>query len=116
MYKMPKLVFIEARTGCSCCSDENHYRGPYRTKKDAEQRVKYYKAENSEFWPIGSQFARRGSYFIDVWDAEEISENRWIIGDKVVYRTPFVNVLEDGSLATDEENRDEEFCKSFYSS
>lgn len=111
---MPKLVFIEARTGCSCCSDQNHYRGPYRTKTDAERRVKYYKSENSKFWPIASQFARRGSYSINAWNAEEIPENRWIIGDRVVDQTPLIKVLEDGSLATEEENQNEEFCKSFY--
>jgi len=106
---MPKLVFINARTGCSCCSDQNHYRGPYKSKADAERRIAYYKSENSKYWPTASQYARRGCYDVVVYEAEEISNNRWIIEDSVFSVTPFMNVAEDGSLVG-MDDEDERFC------
>ena len=96
---METLYFIEACTGCSCCSEErNHYRGPYKTQADAERRIAYYKATDSTFWPIASQYAKRGHYAISAMEAEVIVGNRWIIWDKVFPIVPFIEVAEDGSV------------------
>jgi hypothetical protein len=105
------LHFIEACTRCSCCSGEkNHHRGPYKTREDAERRIAYYKATNSTFWPIASQYARRGHYAIHALEAEVIAKDRWIIEDRVFEIVPFIEVAEDGSIL---DNDLEYFTKEF---
>lgn len=93
-----KLVFIEARTGCTCCSDDNHYRGPYRDKESAERRIAYYKAPDSKYWPLASQFSKRGNYSITEVEAEEIPGDRIIIGDHVFSTPTYIEVNPDGTL------------------
>ena len=105
------LFFIEARTGCSCCRENNHIRGPYKFKKDAEKRINYYLSKDSKYWPIGSQFYPQGSYHVLAEEVEEISRDRWIIWDRVFTSTGFIDVQEDGSLKTKEENDAEEFSE-----
>ena len=106
-----KIFRIEARTGCSCCSDENHYRGPYKTREDAERRVKFYLEEEGDkkYWPIGSQYARRGRYTIEEHLAEILPGNRWIIEDRVYKVAPFIEIAEDGSSEQNNEERFEQY-------
>lgn len=98
-----KLFFIYAGTGCTCCNDQNHYRGPYATKEDAEHRIAYYKSPESKFWPLASQYARRGHYCVEEMDVEVLGDGRWIIGNKVFYSQPCVEVASDGTATDDEE-------------
>jgi hypothetical protein len=101
-----KIYVIEAHTGCSCCAYENHYRGPYRTHEDAEKRVAAYYAENSNYWPLASQYARRGHYDIRTMTVEEISGGRFILdGLTVVAGLKFINVRDDGTVANVNDER-----------
>lgn len=107
------MIFIRCSTGCSCCNYENHYRGPYRTTEDAERRINYYKSETSKYWPLASQYARRGVYAVVNIEAEIISNNRIIIADRVFHSIPeAINILEDGSI-TNDENDKEYFTNKF---
>ena len=103
---MDKIYVIECRTGCSCCSNENHYRGPYKTKEDAERRIAYFKSPESKYWPLASQYSRRGNYSIEETTCEPISGDRYIInGDRVMYGLEFVEVNSDGTVANNDAER-----------
>lgn len=99
------LWLIECRTGCSCCSYENHYRGAYRSKEDAERRVASFLAEDSKYWPLASQYARRGRYVLEMKVAEPISGGRFIVDDRVLSDIRFIKVGEDGSVLDNESER-----------
>lgn len=92
-----KKVFIVCTTGCSCCNDENHVRGPYATKEDADRRIDFW-LNGDGFHPTASQFASRGRYHIDEVEVEEISEGRWIINDTVFKSAPEFLVPENGDI------------------
>lgn len=92
------IWLIHCRTGCTCCSYENHYRGPYRTKDDADRRVASFLDAKSEYWPLGSQYAPRGKYVVYPCTAEPISGGRFIVHDRVLRELHFVDVAEDGSV------------------
>lgn len=99
--------FIHATTGCSCCSaSEDHYRGPYRSRSDAERRVAYYLSKDSKFWPTASQYYNRGLYYIIESTHESISGDRVIIGNSHVFSTAeaaFIDVREDGTIENDKQ-------------
>lgn len=99
------LWLIKCRTGCTCCSGENHFRGPYRDKESAERRRDSFLAKDSKFWPVASQYARRGSYSIACYQAEPITKGRFILDDLVVGDIRFVEVAEDGSVDDNEAER-----------
>ncbi len=107
---MDKLYFILARTGCSCCRNENHYRGPYIDHGSAERRIRYYKISSGvdAYWPLASQFARRGAYNVVEMSVEFISGNRAIIDNThVVPSSALVPVIvqDDGTVARNEQER-----------
>jgi len=94
---MDNIFLIECRTGCSCCSYENHYRGPYKTFEDAEKRIKYF--QTSDYYPIASQFARRGRYNIKTISVEKIPGERFILdSNRVIDCLNFIEVNKDGSI------------------
>ena len=110
MKAITKIFLIRARTGCTCCSEENHYRGPYRTYEDAQRRIEYYLHLDSKYWPLASQYAKRGTYSIVELTVEEISEGRYIIdGDTVVSSIAFVAVGDDGTVDDDNKERFDEY-------
>lgn len=93
---MKPVFYIECRTGCSCCSDENHYRGFYKTREEAQARVDRFK-RGIDF-PVCSQYSRYGNYDIYESEAEEISNNRIIVNDQV-FPDKYIEIdIEDGSL------------------
>jgi hypothetical protein len=95
-----KAYMIYCGTGCTCCSSENHYRGFYHTKEDAERRIASFLAPDSKYWPLASQYARRGCYSTEEADLEPISGDRFILnGEKVVESLTFIEVGEDGSIS-----------------
>lgn len=96
-----KVFFMYCRTGCSCCSNENHYRGFYKTKEDAERRIGSFHAENSTYWPLASQYARRGRYSVEEDDAEILGDGRIILRGRIVDYYE-VEVAEDGTVADNE--------------
>lgn len=93
------IWLIECRTGCTCCSDENHYRGPYRSREDAQRRIDSFLRPDSKFWPVASQYARRGRYEISHESVEPISGGRFIVDDKVHESIEFIDVSEDGAAS-----------------
>jgi hypothetical protein len=90
---------IECRTGCTCCASDNHYRGPYRSREDAQRRVDHFLSPKGDC-PIGSQYAPRGKYVIHSFTIELLPGDRYILDDRVYHGEPkFVEVLEDGSVS-----------------
>lgn len=74
------IFTIYCSTGCSCCSSENHYRGPFRTREEAEEARKRY-------WEIpllSSQYAHRGVYEIQERTGEILPDGRIIIDSSYV--------------------------------
>lgn len=74
-----KAYTIYASTGCSCCNYENHYRGPYRTKQDAENAANSFREQRL----LASQFSKQGNYSIDEHDGEILPDGRVIIGSRI---------------------------------
>jgi len=91
-----KVYEIACSTCCSCCSDDNHYRGFYASKDEATARVaRFYKGIDN---PLCSQYAKYGHYSICEHDAELIDGERIIVEERV-YTKKFIAVdLIDGSL------------------
>ena len=75
-----KQVFIvECRTGCSCCSDENHYVGPFFSRAAIESWI-----ANAKTIPyIASQYSKQGVYHIDEITAECLPDGLLLIRDRV---------------------------------
>lgn len=58
------IYIIEARTGCSCCSDENFEQGPYLTEAEAKEIADAWRAGKGN--PLASQYSKFGNYL--KWD------------------------------------------------
>jgi hypothetical protein len=94
-----KLYKIDCSTGCSCCSGDNHKRGYYKSKEIAQKRIDYFKSPDSKFWPVASQYSKRGNYHIYEVNVEVLVDGRYIIDGHLV--TEEINIIEpkeDGSL------------------
>lgn len=103
---MEKMYLIYAGTGCTCCNDDNHYRGPYKTKEDAERRISYYYHKDSKYWPLASQFASRGHYSVKEIEIERLPDGRYILdGSIVVSDLNFIIVNEKGIIENDKAER-----------
>ncbi len=97
-----KLYLIYCSTGCTCCSYENHYRGPYKTMDDARRRIDYFNSPGSKFWPVGSKYAVRGRYEVEEVKIEVLSDGRCIVdGERVIESLNIIEVNEDGSIKDD---------------
>ena len=70
---------IDCRTGCSCCSSDNHKRGPYTSSSIAEEKVASFRAIPL----LASQYARSGVYDIEECEAEVLPDGRLIINERV---------------------------------
>jgi hypothetical protein len=93
-----KLFRIECRTGCTCCKEDNHYRGFYETREEAQARIdRFYRGLD---YPLASQYARYGSYGIEGVDVEQLPDGRIIVNNERVYAPDtIVSVsFEDGSV------------------
>ncbi len=101
---MKKTIWlIECGTGCTCCNYENHIRGPYDSEETAQRRIDYYNSKGSKFWPLASQYARRGRYDIEKCEAEILDDDRYIVDDQVYHGSlKFINVNEDGTVLDNE--------------
>ena len=92
------IWLIECRTGCTCCYDENHRRGPYKTREDAERRMQYFLSADAKFRPVASRFARRGLYDIERHTVTVI-DGKYVTDEDDVYdQIKFVNVHADGTV------------------
>lgn len=94
------ITLIHASTGCSCCANENHMRGPYRTLEDAERRIQSY--YTGDYWPLASQYARRGRYSAQEHNADVLPDGRILDNDEDrIITSPFIEVDEQGNITTD---------------
>lgn len=75
-----KLFIVECRTGCSCCSSENHYRGPYSSEEIAKGHVERFR----EMPLLSSQYSKTGNYHIREEAGELLPDGR-VISDSKVY-------------------------------
>jgi hypothetical protein len=75
------VYFIEARTGCTCCSYENFMEGPYTDKDDAQAIIDKWSAGDEN--PLASQFAKYGWYHLETYEAELLPDGRIIVDDRV---------------------------------
>lgn len=79
-YETKKMFFVEARTGCTCCSDNNSYHGPYLTEEIAKSTAQTM--YNSKY--ICSQYSPNGDYSLLSQDCEELPDGRIIVGRYVI--------------------------------
>jgi len=63
---------IYCSTGCSCCRNENHYTGPYRSEEDAINEAAKFKLERR----LASQYAPNGVYGVEKHSAEVLPDGR----------------------------------------
>lgn len=105
-----KLAFIYCGTGCTCCNHEDHIRGPYLTVADAERRVNYFRAPDSKYWPLASQFQKRGRYEVKELEVESISNDRVIVEGRVF--PSFARVIEVKPDGTIDVSPEEEYFTS----
>ena len=86
---------IYCSTGCTCCSSENHFRGPFSTKEIAENRILTYR----KLVILASQYSATGRYSVKgPFQCEQLPDGR-IIGDDHVYK----KWADDETPGTDEE-------------
>lgn len=71
-----KAYTVYASTGCTCCNYENHYRGPWRTREEAEAAAARYPEERL----LASQYAPQGRYSVEEHGAEILPDGRIILG------------------------------------
>lgn len=83
-----KGFIIYCSTGCSCCSNENHYRGPFRTRTTAESRAAVYHSSRL----LASQYAKNGRYEILEVEIEILADGRVVVDNTHV----FPGFAEDG--------------------
>lgn len=94
-----KVFIINCETGCTCCSSDNHSLGFYETREDADRRVGFFLDPNAKHNPVASQYAPKGRYHINEEEAEPISGDRIIVGDRVYEFSKFAQVGPDGSCS-----------------
>ena len=86
-----KTIFlIRCSTGCSCCANENHYRGPFSARTIAESKVREY----HKIPVLASQYSKTGHYDIEEHDATII--NGIIIADTEQWFEGFADNKEAG--------------------
>lgn len=98
---MEDVFFIEAETGCTCCCSEDHTRGPFKTKEEADRRIAYYLNPESPYAPLASQYAPQGRYRVRVATVEDISGDRVIVDESWVFGPEdfgYVTVQSDGTI------------------
>lgn len=83
MAETHKVYLIFCCTGCSCCSHENHYRGPYTSEGEANRRIHFFKT--GDWHPLCSQYSKRGNYKIREIEVEELPDGRLILNNEFVH-------------------------------
>ena len=77
MFEKKKVWWIECRTGCSCCADENFDYGFFLNEEEPRALIsKWSKGIDN---PLGSQYAKYGRYYLDSSEAEIFPDGRWIV-------------------------------------
>lgn len=81
MFEKKKVWYIECRTGCSCCADENFDQGFYDNPDEPQALIDKWLTGDGN--PLVSQYARYGRYRLHEVEAEILPDGHWIIKDKV---------------------------------
>lgn len=90
-----EAAILYCSTGCTCCREDNHYRGIYRDKAAAERRKARFL--DGKDYPVCSQYAKYGRYEVKPVTVERIPGNRLIVENRV-FDAKIIDVAEDGSL------------------
>ena len=93
MFEKKKVWYIECRTGCSCCADENFDRGFYDNPKEPQALIDQWLTGDDN--PLASQYARYGRYILHETEAEILPDGRWIVKGKVfdAYEVEYPGVI-----------------------
>jgi hypothetical protein len=75
-----KIFTIYCSTGCTCCSEENHYRGPYRTREEATKAAEGFRSRKL----LSSQYSSTGNYSIEEAEGEILPDGRIIISNTYI--------------------------------
>ena len=70
---------VECRSGCTCCSYQNHACGPFSTRAVAESAMEEFYAKSK----VASQFAPNGRYRVDEYEVEVLTDGRLILDNCV---------------------------------
>ena len=81
MFEKKKVWYIECRTGCSCCADENFDQGFYDNPEEPQALIDKWLTGDGN--PLASQYARHGRYILHETKAEILPDGRWIVKGKV---------------------------------
>ena len=77
MFEKKQVWWIECRTGCSCCADENFDYGFFLNEEEPKALIgKWSKGIDN---PLASQYAKYGRYYLDSSEAEILPDGRWIV-------------------------------------
>jgi hypothetical protein len=74
------IYTIYCSTGCTCCSDENHLRGPYRTREEAEKAKQGFYERSL----LSSRYSSTGNYHIEEASGEILPDGRIIIDNHYI--------------------------------
>ena len=103
-----KIYTIDCRTGCSCCSSENHELGYFETKLEAESRIARFL--RGQDYPLASQYAQFGRYSVSEIECEKITtskgERYMLDDDKVIEPFEFCKIdLLTGAIISGREEK-----------
>lgn len=83
MFEKKMVYWIEAMTGCSCCSNENFDYGFFFDKEEAQAIIDRWSHGDGN--PLASQYAKYGRYYLEEAEAEILPDGRMIVNDSVFY-------------------------------
>lgn len=81
MFEKKKVWYIECRTGCSCCADQNFDQGFYDNPDEPQALIDKWLAGKGN--PLASQYAKYGRYHLCETEAEILPDGRWIVDGTV---------------------------------
>lgn len=81
MFEKRDVWYIEARTGCTCCANDNFEQGFYFNEEEPKKIIEEWNKGNGN--PLGSQFAKYGRYHLCKAEAEMLPDGRMIIDNTV---------------------------------
>lgn len=81
MFEKKIVYWIEAMTGCSCCSYENFDLGFYFDKEEPQAIIDKWKRGDGN--PLASQYSKYGLYFLREAEAEILPDGRLIVEGRV---------------------------------
>jgi hypothetical protein len=90
MFEKTKLWYIECRTGCSCCANENFDWGFYDNPEEPQEIIDCWSKGKGN--PLASQYAKYGCYHLVEVEAEILPDGR-IIVDNTVFDEEWQGVI-----------------------